>query len=375
MFYRFSQSPFRRLAAVALLSLMIASVSTRSLATETITFKSDKTDLVNGIPQPTRTVTGEILLEAQDGGVMLQSDDGRIWTIQPEQVTKRESDNKPLVPLTADQIANRMKQEMPPGFSVYQTAHYVIVHNTTDAYVRQVGALFERLYGGFYTFWKNQRWELSEPRFPLVALVLANRDQYLKHAAPEIGPSAELLIGYYHLSSNRMTTSYLPNLERSVSTIIHEATHQLAYNCGIQQRFADNPKWVSEGMAMFFESPNLKSFARWRGVGRVNQVNLIRWRKYLSRRPVGSLASLVTSDDRLDKAETALDAYGESWALTYYLLKTKRKEYVAYLKKLSQGKPKVELTGRERIEMFEQTIGKSLPEIDRGLVAYMRRVR
>ena len=346
-----------------------------TLAVETVTFKSDPTDLVNGVPAPTRTVVGEILVEAQDGGLMLQSDDGRIWTVQPDQITSRKSDDTELKPLTSDEMAARMKQEMPRGFTVYQTSHYVIVHNTSDRYARQVGLLFEQLYRGFYAYWKNQGWRLPQPRFPLVALVLADRKDFLKYAGAEVGDTAQLVIGYYHLSSNRMTTFDTPNLERNVATIIHEATHQLAYNCGVQTRFADNPMWVSEGLAMYFESPDFKSASKWRAIGKVNQVNLERWRNYLPTRPRNSLATLLADDQRFRNGESATSAYAESWALTFFLLRTKRKEFVKYMRSLSEGKPMAEMTARERIEMFETAFDEPLESIDRTFVLYMNRVR
>lgn len=362
--------------ALVLTALVAICVSAPNLdAVETVTFRSDKKDLVNGIPMPTRTVTGEILVEAQDGGLMLQSDDGRIWMVQPDQIIKRSSDDESLQPLTADAMAERMKLELPSGFKVYRTAHYVIVHNTSGAYVKRVGLLFEQLYKGFYAFWKNQHWKLPEPKFPLVALVLADRKDFLKYAGPEVGKTAQLVIGYYHLSSNRMTMFNMPNLERNVATIIHEATHQLAYNCGVQRRFADNPMWVSEGLAMFFESPDFKAASRWRGIGRVNHLNLHRWRKYSPVRPSDSLATLISNDDRFRDSATATAAYAESWALTYFLLKTRRKEYVKYLRQLSCGKPSAELTTRERVGMFEKVFEDSLADIDKAFVTYMRRVR
>jgi hypothetical protein len=172
-----------------------------------------------------------------------------------------------------------------------------------------------------------------------------------------------------------MTTFNMPNLERNVATIVHEATHQLAYNCGVQQRFADNPMWVSEGLAMFFESPDFQSAAKWRGIGRVNHVNLKRWRDYLPGRPADSLVTLISDDARFRSSETAGNAYAESWALTYYLLRTHREEFVDYMKKLSCGKPMVENSPRQRVTLFEETFGKSVAEIDKALVNYMRRVR
>lgn len=172
-----------------------------------------------------------------------------------------------------------------------------------------------------------------------------------------------------------MTTFRVPNLERNIATIIHEATHQLAYNCGLQTRFADNPMWVSEGLAMFFESPDFSNPRGWRGIGRVNAVNLGRFRRYLSSRPDDSLATLLSDDSRFRSVSTAEDAYGESWALTYFLLKTQRKEFVSYLQKLSESKPLDERTPRERIEDFESSMDMTLEQLDRKFITYMRRVR
>ena len=167
----------------------------------------------------------------------------------------------------------------------------------------------------------------------------------------------------------------MPNLERNIATIIHEGTHQLAYNCGMQTRFADNPMWVSEGLAMFFESPDMSSPRGWRGIGRVNQVNLRRWRNYLPHRPEESLATLLADDMRFRNASTAEDAYGEGWALTYFLIKTKRKEYTAFMKRLSAGKPLATKSARERIDIFEESFGMTLTQADKALKTYMRRLR
>ena len=38
------------------------------------------------------------------------------------------------------------------------------------------------------------------------------------------------------------------------ATIIHEVTHQVAFNCGVHTRFNDVPRWVSEGLATMFEA-------------------------------------------------------------------------------------------------------------------------
>lgn len=361
------------IAAFCLIATFCLNVVWRSpsLLADQVVFRSLQQGEPNG---PKRSVDGEVLVEAADGGLLLRGDDGRIWLIQPDEILHREP-GPPPNPVDQDTITNRMLKEFPDGFAAFQTAHYVLLYQGNDAYARDVATLFEALYRAFFAYWKNQRVDIDEPTFPLVAMVLADRASFLQHAGQEIGETASNVIGYYHLESNRMTTFRVGNIERNIATIIHEATHQLAYNCGMQTRFADNPMWLSEGLAMFFESPDLSNPRGWRGVGRVNQVNLIRWRRYLPSRPEDSLLTLLADDSRFRSSATAEAAYGESWALTYFLIRTMKREYIDYLERLGESKPLREYSGRERIEIIESAMGMSIAELDAKFVAYMRRVR
>ena len=322
----------------------------------------------------TQTVTGEVMIEAKDGGVMLLGDTGRIWTLQPDVIDNRIEVEAGFTPMDSDELSHRLLNELGNDFSVHQTKHYVIVYNSSEPHAKRVGALFEALYSAFFSYWKNQRWDLPQPRFPLVAVLLKDHDSFLNYGRREIGESAESMMGYYNLASNRMITFNVPNWERNVSTIIHEATHQLAYNCGLQKRFADNPMWVSEGLATYFEAPNMKRPGKWRAVGSVNRVNLGRWNRYLRNRPQDSLFTLLADDTRYLHAATATDAYGEGWAITYFLIKTNRVRYVDYLRKLSEAKPLAETSPEQRIEMFESAMGKDWETIDKKFVKFMRRV-
>ena len=62
-----------------------------------------------------------------------------------------------------------------------------------------------------------------------------------------------------------------PEAAGLVATVVHEATHQMAFNCGLHARLAPVPVWVSEGIATYFETPDLRSRTGWRGIGGVNQ--------------------------------------------------------------------------------------------------------
>ncbi len=335
-------------------------------AVETLRFKNGERE---------RTIVGELLLEARNGDVMVQADDGRIWTIEIKNQVERVSNDAELVAVDADTAAKRLLDELGANFAIYRTANFAIVYNCDELYARQVGGLFEQLFRGFFAFWKNQRWDLPAPRFPLVAVVLKDHDAFLEHAGAEIGDRAKSVIGYYNFETNQMTTFNVPNWERNVATLIHEATHQIAYNCGLQKRYADNPMWVSEGLAMFFETPDMRNPGKWRSIGAVNPVKLAHWRNFVRDRPSDSLVTLLSDDSRYQNASTATAAYAEGWALTYFLIKTRRKEYVEYLKTLSQGKIAAIRSPRDRIEMFESAFNATVADIDKEFVMYLRRVR
>lgn len=355
-----------------------------------VTFKSD---------EGTKTSVGEVLVDFPDGSLLLLTPDGQLWTLFGEDVTSKEPVAEPMQPLTSDEIFEQFQSQLPPGFAIHKTKHYVLVHNTSPAYADWVGQLFERLHRGFYNYWRTRNIKLEEPRFPLVAAVFRDKQSYLQFAQREIGDSAAAMIGYYNLKSNRMI-SYdltgvnqaaagparvpvsritqqilsLPQGERTVATIVHEAVHQIAFNSGLQVRLADNPKWVSEGMAMFFESPDFTSNSGW-SMGKVNYHNLRLFAQYLPSRPADSLTTLISSDDRFNDASTANAAYSESWALTYYLMKTKKKEYSNYLQELATFEPLGESTERERVDLFKKHFGDDLADFDHRFIRYVRSIR
>jgi hypothetical protein len=166
-----------------------------------------------------------------------------------------------------------------------------------------------------------------------------------------------------------------PGAERTVATIIHEATHQIAFNCGLQTRMADNPLWVSEGLAVYFETPDLSSAKGWKTIGGVNRVRLADFRDYLARRPAGSLQTLLSSDDRLRDPQQAADAYAEAWALNYFLLRAKPKEYEKYLKLLSTKRPFIWDTPEKRLIEFQAIFGDDLETFDAEFLRHMGKVR
>jgi hypothetical protein len=341
-------------------------------------------------------LAGKVQIEAEDGGVLLLTADGALWPLPKEEIASRRQDEKPFEPLTRAELTSRLSKELPAGFKVHHTKNYLICYNTSPAYAQWVGSLYERLFAAFYNYFERRGIDLHPPQFPLVALVFDSRDSYAEFARAEVGEAARSMIGYYSLKSNRMimydltgveelkvagdrgtaarinTILSQPKAERTVATIVHEATHQLAFNSGLQVRYADIPFWVSEGLAIYFESPDLASSKGWRTIGGVNRVNLANFRKFVRSRPADALETLLADDKRFRDAATAADAYAEAWALTYFLLQTRKDDYVKYLQAMAEQAPLVEFTPSDRIAEFKKHFGEDLSALDEDFVRYMR---
>jgi len=344
-------------------------------------------------------LAGRVLVTAADGGLLLQTADGVLWSILPEELQEHTQDDEPFVPMTGEEIGRRLLADLPDGFRIYQTPHYVICYNTSHAYAQWCGSLLERLYQAFITYWDKAGFTLHAPEFPLVACVFADRASYELQTQRELGHLSSQIIGYYSFQTNRVTMYDLtgiealrtlkgrrgsvaqinlmlsrPEAEQAVATVIHEATHQIAFNSGFQTRYADIPLWVSEGIATYFESPDLKSQKGWRTLGRVNRMRLARFRQFAAHRPAGSLTSLVADDRRLRDPRQAEDAYAESWALTYYLLKHRGEDFRRYLAMLSQKPPMVWDTPAQRLREFEEYLGATPDELEGDLLRFIGRL-
>ncbi len=377
-----------RLACWAI--VVAAALGAAALGADRVTFKKDG--------QQT-TIDGRIVVTAQDGGLLLLAPDGVLVPVQPKEIVERKTDDTPFQSLPAEQLARRLLAELPKGFDVHTTAHYLICYNTTREYAQWCGALFEQLYRAFANYWTRRGFTLREPQFPLVAIVFADRAAYVDFSRPDLGDAADKIIGYYNLQTNRMTMYdltgleavnrahsrrgspaqinkllSLPDAERNVATIVHEATHQIAYNCGLHARLSDCPLWFAEGIAIFFETPDLNSAKGWRNVGGVNRPRLNQFRAYLAHRPSDSLATLVADDKRFRDTSQSLDAYAEAWALTYFLIRQRPKQYIEYLGALAEKKPLLWDTPETRLKEFTQVFG-DLKKLDAEFLRHMSKVQ
>jgi hypothetical protein len=240
---------------------------------------------------------------------------------------------------------------------------------------------------------------VKEPTTPLAVVIFGDKTTYLDYARDELGPAAGSAIGYYSLQSNRITMYDLTGLQALrrentrrgsihditemlsepdaaplVATVVHEATHQIAFNCGMQKRFADNPVWLAEGLAMFCETPDLFSNRSWAGIGKVNYDRWDRYREDANNDQVGTLRALIVDDARFRNSKTAVAAYAEAWAWTYFLITWHTDEYVAYVNALS-AKPMMATEGKAaRLAEFTKHFGSDFDKLEDDFYRRMSRI-
>lgn len=344
------------------------------------------------------TIVGRVVCAPDDGGLLLEADDGVLWSVESRQLLSRRSLDTQFSPVTASEMGERLVAELPPGFRVHITPHYVVCYNTSREYAQWTSALLERLYKAFTNYWKSKGLTIKEPKFPLPALVFADRSAYDTAARRDLPGGTGGIVGFYSLRSNRVNMFDLTGTEavRSgdrrgslhdinamlsqpaavplVATVVHEATHQIAFNCGLQARYADIPLWLCEGMAVYFEAPDLASTRGWRGIGKVNYPRLETFRHNLPGWNDRSLVSLLADSRRFRDPRTAPDAYADAWALNYYLIKYRPEDYASYLKTLAAKPPLVDDDSETRLAEFRQHFG-DLRALEQDFLKQMSKVK
>lgn len=348
----------------------------------------------------THTITGEILVEAQDGGVLFQKRDGKIYVVEQKEIVSLVDNDEEIKPLSKKEIEKQLLAELPDDFRVHTTKNFVIAYNTERAYAKWIGGLYERLFRGFLSHWDKKRdYELNKkPQFPLVAIVFRSHAEYSRYVEKELGTPPGSMVAYYNILTNRiamydLTTGLLPantalrndrniseilsapNSLDMVATVIHEGTHQLMFNTGMQTRMSDTPLWINEGLAMFFETPDLANNSGWRAIGQINRPRLLQFRQEYASRPENALESMLSTDERFQNEATAGYAYSEAWSFNYFLLKKHSKKYVEYLKFMSTKSPLLYDTPEERLDDFKRFLGEDIAALDREFLKFVQKLR
>lgn len=352
------------------------------------------------------------IMAFDDEQLWLQEQNGSLRLMEKEKIRgfKQLSGNFRL--MSGTDLRGELRRELGTGLEVRGTGHYLVCGDPQS--VDRYAQVFEDVYRSFFSYFSVRGIRLEEPDQPLVGIVLPSQKKFAEYALRDGIQAGRGLGGYYIRTTNRVALyeedsraeldlrgrdageEFLPARERPIGdvlggwlsegafatiegnlrdTIVHEVTHQMAFNTGVHNRMAENPKWFVEGLACVFEAPGIRQADPSGKVStRINAERLGWFNSYRKvRRPEKFLKEFVSSDNLF--AASPLDAYAEGWALTFFLIETRRREYGTYIRKVAARKPLEEYTAEERVQDFEGAFGKDWVGLETAYLRYIDGLR
>ncbi|HEY5312699.1 MAG TPA: DUF1570 domain-containing protein [Pirellulales bacterium] len=308
----------------------------------------------------------------------LMGRDGRLWSLPNDKAQSARQISPKFRSYTAMEVRERLTRELGKAFEVTGTGHYLVAHprGAKDVWSPR----FEDLYRHFIHYFSVRGFQPREPEFPLVAIVWPDRQQFMRYAAREGDPIGARVLGYYSPKSNRITlydaggTANSAAWHQNADTIIHEATHQTAFNTGVHRRFAQTPKWVAEGLGTMFEAPGVwKSESNRRFEDRINRGRLRDFQHFASSLAPGALPEFVSSD-RMFTSDPAR-AYALAWSLSFFLVETQSHRYSDYLR-LTARRPAFEnYSASARLADFTSIFGNNFALLEKRWLQFICEIK
>lgn len=293
--------------------------------------------------------------------------------------------------------ARALATEFGEGTYLRVTPHYLLVYDTPHAWADSRARLLEQTHETFYRTMRGAGFDPQPIDGRLVGVLFDEHRDYLAYGRDRDGIDVSSAGGYYSPRTNRIAmfnTQSSPQLAKhrrqiaelqrtleradrladaagqagdasraahyrqlkirainkvsilrnqvqrgaglnNISQTIHEATHQLAFNSGVQSRIATNPFWLSEGLATNFEtmSPAVPF-----GPG---QDNRVRRRALRQAAKAGRLDALETFVGRVELVDVDKNQrerlYAQAWGLFSFLFETQRATLQGYMQHVAAG--------------------------------------
>lgn len=314
-----------------------------------------------------------------DATMTLLARDGQLHEFATRQVKQAKKTAPSFRGYSSEEMRQRLYEELGSRFDFSSTNHYLVAHPRGER--GEWADRFEDLYRSFVQYFRVRGFKPKEPTYPLVAVVFGNRSEYQRYVANSSSGAPSGALGHYEPRTNRV---YLYDQssaggdnrwDETAATVIHEATHQTAYNVGVHTRFAIGPRWVSEGLATMFEARGVHDARSYdRGDSRLNRGRLYDFqRDVLPNQPLGPIETFISSDQSFDRMPIL--AYAEAWALTYFLSETRPSEYADYLAITADRPLFSDYPPAERVADFRRAFGEDLKMLDSHFLSFAKGLR
>lgn len=184
------------------------------------------------------------------------------------------------------------------------------------------------------------------------------RREAIRVRARESGEAADAMVAHArtletHATLERRRLESITQ-ETSNAKAIHEAAHQLAFNCGLQSRRHEYPFWLTEGWATNFEADDSRTAF---GPEHDHEPRLASWDEVRAAgrwMPLESFITLTRIDT--EDADEVADLYAQAYALFRHLYRHERANLGAFFRDLS-SQPAGGIAPERMAELFVKRFG------------------
>ncbi len=301
------------------------------------------------------------------------------------------------------------------GFWRLETKHFVILSDASRDWTRQKAALLERAHHQYFRFVDRLEFPVYPPQHKLLCILFEDHAMYQAFARTHDGVNAPWIAGYYAGLSNRVVFyddrsgpafrkafEQLDDYERDVSDLrrearslrdapdesaslsaraahltrrvasertrleeeaahaaqaktIHEAIHLLAFNTGLQSRAHQYPFWLTEGLAVAFETDQPDAAF---GPDRPTERREQEFQRFLQEGGLIELEALVAMNAPIVADAEGVDAlYSQAFTLFTHLVRKSRRTLVGYMLDI-RDEPPGRITPPRHVELFTAHFGR-----------------
>ncbi len=309
-----------------------------------------------------------------------------------------------------------------PMLGKSETKNYIILSDASPTDITTVGSLLEATFKKYLDVCNTLGWQLKPLRHKLVAVVFRDQQDYKEFATKNDKLDKLWAVGYYMPQADRLVLyksengddikramnqiraqgrevqkaehsqqaagnalQSNPNLANTkkqllaeqdrihdfakgsfVSTVVHEAAHQLFFHTDVQRSGASCPLWLAEGLATNFETEQTDIEFGYK---------VDNWRRRESFKLAYEKDNLIPLQifllqERFTNGSDANEAmgyfYAQAYALTNWLLRERPTEVKLYLESLRDGSFAV---AQDRQKNFEAIFGP-VARLERNWVRY-----
>lgn len=320
-----------------------------------------------------RTYIGKPLVWDGDNMQLLRRD-GRMTFLPVKSHDDYQVVSSEFSVMPKSKMVAKLKKEFGKRYTVSTTSSFLVVHPHGDYY--KWAKPFEDLNQRFGAFFSSRGHKLEKPQFPMVAVVLNTRGEFDRMLKSYYAADPNML-GYYSPRSNRIITyNQGDDSEGSIfdtNTLVHEATHQTAFNRGVHNRFGDYSTWLVEGLACMFEAQGVhNSYIHTKRKDRVNSARLLAMQVAIKDGSAKGTLEKIVRDDELFRTDSQL-AYAYAWGLTFYLAETKPREYLRYLTDDASRKNFTPYRSKDRMETFAKSFGADFDNLESRMFNFLEK--